>query len=434
MAVVDQVARQQIQQIGVPRFVFHLVNRLHETAPEEARPEPVHNRATEPAVIRAGHRLGQLPDASGLVRLGINLAQLGMNESHVGNLAGRLVALDHLKRLVRVHTRERIGICQRPVVDEAVVARGALEIHAHENLRDVLGRLHLRFLAGVHHAPPDDALGEPLRVLRGIDQVVHEIVVRLVVEKRSVQPAGDLLATAVDVARPGVVVAQDIIPKRQPMLGVRLAISKQSPNQLAAFLRVRVRHERLEFLHRRQQADRVEINAPGKNSIRDHPPGIDIVLREVRLQQTVDRVAPFRPWQLRPVRLQVQYRRLGEVCTLLPLESLIDPGPHQTDLFRGEFRALLRHHVVGVDPGHQLDEITSGAVAQHHRLPGVSARQQLFARLEAEPTLGLALAVALCAALLEQRKNFLSKTDLMVGSRRQLRLLLVGQLSPNSPG
>ena len=36
----------------------------------------------------------------------------------------------------------RIG--QRPVGDEAVVATGALEIHAKENLRDVLRRLHGR--------------------------------------------------------------------------------------------------------------------------------------------------------------------------------------------------------------------------------------------------------------------------------------------------
>ena len=217
-----------------------------------------------------------------------------MNESHVGNLAGRLVALDHLKRLVRVHTRERVGIGQRPVVDEAVVARGALEIHAHENLRDVLGRLHLRFLAGVHHAPPNDALGEPLRVLRRIDQLVHELFIGLVVEKRTVQPAGDLLSPAIDVAGAGVVVAQDVVPKSQPMLGVRFAISEQSPNQLPAFLRVRVGHERLEFLHRRQQANRVEINAPGKNTIRDHLPGPDPVLREVRLQQAIDRMPPFR--------------------------------------------------------------------------------------------------------------------------------------------
>ena len=87
------------------------------------------------------------------------------------------------------------------------------------------------------------------------------------------------------------------------MLGIRFAIIKESANQFAAFLRVRVGYKRLEFLHRRQQADRVEINAPGENTIRDHLPGLDAVFVKVRLQQAIDWVAAFRPGQLRPIRL-----------------------------------------------------------------------------------------------------------------------------------
>ena len=142
----------------------------------------------------------------------------------------------------------------------------------------------------------------------------------------------------------------------------------------------------------------------------------------------------FRPGQLRPIRLEVHHRRLGEVRAVLPLESLIDPRPQQANLFRGELRAFLRHHIVGIDPGDQLDEITPRAVAHHHRSPSVATGQQLLTCLEAKSALGLALAVALGATLLEQRINLLGKTDLVVGSRRQLRLLLFGQLSPDTRG
>ena len=75
-------------------------------------------------------------------------------------LAGRLVALDHLERAVGEDAGQAVGVGQLPVVDEAVVARRALQVHAHEHLRDVLRGLHLRRLAGVDHAAPDDALGE----------------------------------------------------------------------------------------------------------------------------------------------------------------------------------------------------------------------------------------------------------------------------------
>ena len=67
------------------------------------------------------------------------------------------------QRLIRIDARHAVGVRELPVVDEAVVTRRALQVHAHEHLRDVLRGLHLRRLARVHHPAPDDPLAEAPR-------------------------------------------------------------------------------------------------------------------------------------------------------------------------------------------------------------------------------------------------------------------------------
>ena len=97
--------------------------------------------------------------------------------------------MDHFERFVGVDTRQAVGVRQGPVVDETVVARGALEVHAHEDLGDVLRRLHLGRLAGIDHAPPDDAVDEARRRRLGIDQLPHELIEGQVLRQRAVEPA-----------------------------------------------------------------------------------------------------------------------------------------------------------------------------------------------------------------------------------------------------
>src|SRR5205823_1224755 len=95
-------------------------------------------------------------------RAGIDLAEVGIDKLDGRYLPGRLVAADHLQRLVGVDPREAICVRQPPVIDEAVVAGGAFEVDTHENLPDVLGALHLRCLAGIDHPAPDDSARESL--------------------------------------------------------------------------------------------------------------------------------------------------------------------------------------------------------------------------------------------------------------------------------
>ena len=137
-----------------------------------------------------------------------------------GGLAGRFVAAVLGERLVGDHGRQPVGVVELPVVDEAVVAGGTLEVRPEEHLPHVLGELQLDHLAGVHLAAPLDPFDETLGLGRRRDLLADELVVRLVVEKRLVQPAGDLLPPAVDVPGCLVLVAEQVIPEREPVIGV----------------------------------------------------------------------------------------------------------------------------------------------------------------------------------------------------------------------
>ena len=195
------------------------------------------------------------------------------------------------------------------------------------------------------------------------------------------------------------------------MFRVRLALIKQPANQRPAFVLRVAGDERVQFRHRRQQADGVEINAPCKKPVRNHIASRHPVLGEVRGQDAIDRMAALVAGQLRPTRREIQHRCLGKRRPLLPLQSLINPGTNQADLLQRQLRALFRHEIVGVDAGNQLHQVAVGALADHHRIARVTASEQLLARLKAESALGLAFAVALGAAPLEQRQNFLGETD-----------------------
>src|SRR5262249_19673268 len=155
---------------------------------------------------------------------GIEIAQLGEQELGLGSVAGGLVTAVDLQRIVGHNRRQAVSVVQFPVVDETVVAGGALHGDAEENLRGVLGGLHLDDLAGVDVAAPLDALDEALGLGRRADQLADEPVIGLVLAQRAVKPGRDRLAAAVDVAGAGVVVAQQVVPERQPVLGICLLI------------------------------------------------------------------------------------------------------------------------------------------------------------------------------------------------------------------
>ena len=150
--------------------------------------------------------------------------------------AGELVALGDLERFVTINICEAVGVGELPIINEAVVATGALHVDAHENLRNVLRGLHLRDLAGVDCAAPEDAFGEAFGVFVRMDQLRYELVERFVGLQRAVEPLGDLFAAAVDVTGALVIVAQKIVPKRQPVLRVLFIVGEQTFDEPLTFV------------------------------------------------------------------------------------------------------------------------------------------------------------------------------------------------------
>ena len=143
-----QILGQPIQQVRVPSLLLHVVHRLDEPPAHKPLPQPIDQRPRKPPVLPLGDDLRQSLEPGRSVSLGVDSSQFRVKEFELGVFAGRLVATDHFQRSIGVDPGQPVGIGQRQVVDKAVMAGGALKVHAHEHLGDVLRGLHLRRLAG----------------------------------------------------------------------------------------------------------------------------------------------------------------------------------------------------------------------------------------------------------------------------------------------
>ena len=74
--------------------------------PEQPRPEAVNDDAPQPAVLRAGHKVGQLLKPHSAGRLGINAAESRKDEARGSGLARGYVATMQLQLVVGENRRE----------------------------------------------------------------------------------------------------------------------------------------------------------------------------------------------------------------------------------------------------------------------------------------------------------------------------------------
>ena len=357
---------------------------------------------------------------SGLAAARVEFADLGVKETHRGCLSRRLVAVHQLQRLVRIDCRQPVGVGERPVIDEAVVARGALQIHAHEDLRDVLRGLHRRPHRGVHTPAPDDAARKALAGARRADEFRDEAVVGQVRRQRAVEPAADLLAPAVDEARAFVVVAQQVVPERQPMVRVVLPVGEQRPDERGAFLRRGI-GEKVRRVAPGSAAARRGRGKPGARTTRSSTgaPGADAMLCEVYGQQPIDRMIRRSARQRHRARLQILRRRLGKRHAVRPGRALVDPRAQQTHLLRRPLRALLRHRRVRDRPRRPPRRCSSPRFSPPPPPAPVSPPfKNERARFQRKAALGLALCVALHARRLEQRLDVVHEIHGPRGSGR----------------
>ena len=215
-----QLGCQQIEEFLTPGPGSQGRDGMDDTPTQQPSPEPVDEVSRQPAVLRPGHQFGQLPEP--LVPWGrwINLPKLIEQPAGGRHAAGRLFTAVKFQRRFGCNRSEVIGLLKCPAINEGVVAAGAFQVDAEKGLADVLGELDRHCLAGVDRTSPDDAIDKAPGFIGRSNQFPDELVKRLVLDQRPVQPARDLSPATRDKAGAGVVVAKQVIPERQPVLAV----------------------------------------------------------------------------------------------------------------------------------------------------------------------------------------------------------------------
>ena len=231
-----EILREPVHQRRRPRGPVHLVDGLDEAVTHEALPHAVDDRARQAAVRATSDHVSELAFARGRVGPRVDQTDFLIEKFYLADLPGGFVALGNFQRAIGVDARETVRIFERVFVDKTVVARGTLQIHAEKHLRDAVRRLHRRHHAGVDGAPPRNAVGKALGLGAGIDELRDEHVVGQIPRERRVEPVGDRFAPAIDVAGAFIVVSQEVIPKRQPVLGVALVVGEQTLHQSRALV------------------------------------------------------------------------------------------------------------------------------------------------------------------------------------------------------
>ena len=70
--VCGQIAGEPVEQIGIPRGLIEIIERLHQAAPQQSRPKAVDDHAAQAAIRFGGHQCGQLFQPLGSGRLGVD--------------------------------------------------------------------------------------------------------------------------------------------------------------------------------------------------------------------------------------------------------------------------------------------------------------------------------------------------------------------------
>ena len=413
--VLREMRGEEIEEVVVPRLALHRVGGVDDAAAHEAVPEAVHDGAGEAAVLRVGHQRGELFQALGLRGFRVHLAQLGEEPTRLRGLAHGLVAAVEFQFAGRVNRGEPVGLLEFPAVDEAVVAGGALEVDAEEALAHGLGELNLRGRARADIAAPLDAGGEALALGRVGDELAGELVVRPVLDERAIKPLGDLLAPAGDETGAGVVVAEKVVPEREPVLGVGRVVGEERAHERGAFVCGLVGEKLRERFRLRQQADEVEVRAAGEGGVVHGLGRRGFALGEVGVEDAVNgvRAACDGGRERGPTGLERWFvSRLLEREAIFPRRAGINPVAEQFHLLGREARALRRHLFVGVLGRDGLDEPGLGGVAGEDGFATLAAHEEGRAVVQAEAAFLLVARVALGAVLAEDGGDLVGEVHL----------------------
>ena len=208
ITVVGKADSKVIQQILAPWFGAHGIDGVNDTSAHQAMPDPVDHRASEPSVIRMRHEFSQLLQARFSGSLGIHLTKLRKQPFGYRHHPGGFIASVHLQGSLRKNSSQIVGLFECPAIDETVVAARTLHIDPEEHLRNILSKLNLTGLTGIHLTPPLDSIDKTGRVFGDrCDQLTNESIVWHVLAERSIKPCGDLSAAIGNESRSGIIIA-----------------------------------------------------------------------------------------------------------------------------------------------------------------------------------------------------------------------------------
>ena len=126
--MIDQIDGEKIEQIFVPRFCLHRVQRMNDASPHQPIPQTVGNRAGKPAVLRMRHEFCEPGQPLFAVGSAIDASEFRKQPAGTGHSSGRLVTAMNFKRFFAVDRSETIGFVESPAVDEAVMTRRAFQV------------------------------------------------------------------------------------------------------------------------------------------------------------------------------------------------------------------------------------------------------------------------------------------------------------------
>ncbi len=295
------------EQLGMRRRVglVQIVHGMDEAAPQEVFPQPVHGGLGEVRIVGAGDPLRQqfalvgrfIPVGGRTVEKRRLHDHFGLgNQNRVGAAAGRLGGR-HAAGSVKERC-QRPKLLPRPVRKRMIVALGTLHLHAQENTgragRDHLGLLLVGLKKG--HGAGDEAAHAGTAGLRRFDRRGQELgdqpIVRHVHGESQPEPGFQLGRVDLRFDVFGRAGQHQPAPRVGKVLRMRAA-PQQRVDQPLALVALAIGQKALDFGHRGNLADHIEIRAAQKLGVIGRRRGRHAVALPGRGQRTIDQFGQF---------------------------------------------------------------------------------------------------------------------------------------------
>ena len=210
---------------------------MDDATPHQSIPETIDDGSGESPVFRMRHQRGQLSKSFFAGGCGIDLADFRKQPCGLRFASEWFVAAMDFRRRRGIDRRKSPGFIQFPAINETVMARSAFQIDPEERLRDALRKLDFHGLSGTDFSAPANSIDVALAGRSWwCNQFPGELIKGFILQQCLIEPPTDLLSTTCDEPCSTVVVTQQIIEERQPVIGVGNVVSQQLTNHSVSFV------------------------------------------------------------------------------------------------------------------------------------------------------------------------------------------------------